>query len=75
MIAFTNMKKVGKMVNENTLAFQDMGGGSNMLPKSERPKIIDMRCRLTTASQSDYFRQRTQHSGAYESINAFAQCK
>ena len=59
------------MVNENTLAFQDMGGGSNMLPKSERPKIIDMRCRLTTASQSDYFRQRTQHSGAYDSINAF----
>ena len=30
------------MVNENTLAFQDMGGGSNMLPKSERPKIKEL---------------------------------
>ncbi len=34
------------MVNENTLAFQDIGGGSNMLPKPERPKIIYMRFRL-----------------------------
>lgn len=39
-------------------------------PMSERPKIVDMRCRLTTTEGADYFRQRTQHSGVYAHLGA-----